>query len=171
MISGNNYLESAPTLAILSAAIFFGILANILANGVLICMGREKCVVKATVVSAVGNAALNFVFIPFLSQNGAAITTLLAEMTVFGMSLYYSRDVVMHMIDFSEFRNAILGSALMLLVSFHVSKVLANSHLLIKIAIMMGICAGVYVIVLILFRDKVLFSIFEQTKRKLSKQK
>lgn len=171
LISGNNYLESAPTLAILSAAIFFGILANILANGVLICMGREKCVVKATVVSAVGNAALNFVFIPFLSQNGAAITTLLAEMTVFGMSLYYSRDVVMHMIDFSEFRNAILGSALMLLVSFPVSKVLANSHLLIKIAIMMGVCAGVYVIVLILFRDKVLFSIFEQTKRKLSKQK
>nr|WP_270778391.1 type IV secretory system conjugative DNA transfer family protein [Holdemanella biformis] len=171
LISGNNYLESAPTLAILSAAIFFGILANILANGVLICMGREKCVVKATVVSAAGNAALNFVFIPFLSQNGAAITTLLAEMTVFGMSLYYSRDVVMHMIDFSEFRNAILGSALMLLVSFPVSKVLANSHLLIKITIMMGVCAGVYVIVLILFRDKVLFSIFEQTKRKLSKQK
>lgn len=160
LISGNNYLEAAPTLAILSAAIFFGILANILANGVLICMGKEKCVVKATVVSAVGNAVLNFGFIPFLSQNGAAITTLLAEMTVFGMSLYYSRDVVMHMIDFSELRNAFLGSALMLLVSFPMSKILANSQIFMKIAIIMVICASVYVIALILFRDKVLFSIW-----------
>ena len=77
----------------------------------------------------------------------------------------------MHMIDFSELRNAILGSALMLLVSLPMSKVLANSHLLIKIAIIMCVCAGVYVIILILFRDKVIFSIFEHTKRKLSKQK
>ena len=171
LISGNNYMEAAPTLAILSVAIFFGILANILANGVLICMGREKCVVKATVVSAVENATLNFVFVPFLSQNGAAITTLLAEMTVLGMSLYYSRDVVIHMIDFSEFRNAIFGSVLMLLVSFPVSKVLANNHLFTKIVIMIAICAGVYAIVLILLRDKVLFSILGQAKGKLAKQK
>lgn len=167
LISGNNYLEAAPTLTILSAAIFFGILANILANGVLICMEREKCVVKATVVSAVENAALNFVFIPFLSQNGAAVTTLLAEMTVFGMSLYYSRDVVMHMIDFSEFRNAILGSVLVLLISFPVSKVLANSHLFTKIAMTIIVCAGVYAAVLLAFRDKVLFSILGQIKRKI----
>ena len=171
LISGDNYMEAAPTLAILSAAIFFGILANILANGVLISMGREKCVVKATVVSAVGNAALNLVFIPFLSQNGAAITTLLAEMTVFGMSLYYSKDIVMHMIDVSEFRNAILGSALMTLVSYPVSKALANSQLFMKIAIMIVVCAGVYAIVLMLFRDKVMFSILGQVKKKLSKIK
>lgn len=170
LISGNNYLEAAPTLAILSVAIFFGILANILANGVLICMGREKCVVKATVVSAVGNAALNFVFIPFLSQNGAAMTTLLAEMTVFGMSLYYSRDVVMHMIDFSEFRNAILGSTLMFFVSFPLSKVLANSHLFTKIAITIIVCAGIYAIVLLVFRDKVLFSILGQIKERYVKE-
>ena len=170
LISGNNYLEAAPTLAILSAAIFFGVLANILANGVLICMGREKCVVKATVISAIGNAALNFVFIPFLSQNGAAITTLLAEMTVFGMALYYSRDIVMHMIDFSEFRNAIIGSALMLLVSFPMSKTLENSQIFMKIAIIMVVCASTYVIVLILFRDKVLFSILGQVKEKLRKK-
>lgn len=171
LISGNNYLEAAPTLAILSAAIFFGILANIFVNGVLICMGREKYVVKATVVSAVGNAALNFVFIPFLSQNGAAITTLLAEMTVFGMSLYYSKDVVIHMIDFSEFRNAILGSALMILVSFPVSRVLENSHLIAKIAITISVCAGIYVTVLAILRDKVLFGILEQIKRKVHKGK
>ena len=171
LISGNNYLEAAPTLAILSAAIFFGVLANILANGVLICMGREKCVVKATVISAIGNAALNFVFIPFLSQNGAAITTLLAEMTVFGMALYYSRDIVMHMIDFSEFRNAILGSALMILVSFPVSRVLENSHLIAKIAITISVCAGIYVTVLAILRDKVLFGIIEQIKRKVHKGK
>ena len=89
---------------------------------------------------------------------------------MFGMALYYSRDIVMHMIDFSEFRNAIIGSALMLLVSFPMSKTLENSQIFMKIAIIMVVCASTYVIVLILFRDKVLFSILGQVKEKLRKK-
>ena len=170
-ISGKSYLDAAPTLAILAVAIFFGVLANIFANGILICMGREKCVVKATIVSAVGNMTLNFIFIPFFSQNGAAITTLLAEIMVFGMSLYYGWDVVMHMIDFSEFRNAIWGSVLMLLVSFPLSGILADSNLFVKIIIIMIVCAGVYVLVLLTFKDKVLLSVFKQIRNKASKRK
>lgn len=171
LISGKNYLNAAPTLAILAAAIFFGILANILANGVLICMGREKCVVKATVVSAVENAALNFVFIPFLSQNGAAITTLIAEMTVFGMSLYYCKDTLVHVIDCTEFRNSILGSSLMFLVSVPLTSALENTNLFVKIAITMIVCAGIYVTLLLALKDKVLLSILVQVKEKMHKRR
>ena len=171
LISGKNYLGAAPTLAILAAAIFFGILANILANGVLICMGREKCVVKATVVSAVENAALNFVFIPFLSQNGAAITTLIAEMTVFGMSLYYSRDIVVNLIDSTEFRNAILGSSLMFFASILLTSVLENTNLFVRIVITMIVCASIYVILLLALKDRVLLSILGQVKEKIHKRR
>lgn len=170
LISGSSYLEAAPTLSILAVAIFFGVLANILANGVLICMGREKYVVKATIVSAIENAALNFIFIPIFSQNGAAFTTLLAEMTVFGMSLYYSRDVIIRMVDGSEFRNAILGSVLMLLVSFPLMNLLSECDLIIRIAAVIVVCSGVYTLVLLAFKDKVLRNIISQVKKKLHKE-
>lgn len=170
LISGSSYLEAAPTLSILAVAIFFGVLANILANGVLICMGREKYVVKATIVSAIENATLNFIFIPIFSQNGAAFTTLLAEMTVFGMSLYYSRDVIIRMVDGSEFRNAILGSVLILLVSFPLMNLLSEYDLIIRIAAVIVVCSGVYTLVLLAFKDKVLRNIISQVKKKLHKE-
>ena len=170
LISGNSYLEAAPTLLILAVAIFFGVLANILANGVLICMGREKYVVKATIVSAIENAALNFIFIPAFSQNGAAFTTLLAEMTVFGMSLYYGRDVIVRMVDVSEFRNAVLGSVLMLFVSFPLMNLLSNCHLITRIATVIVVCLGVYTLALLAFKDKVLKNIISQAKKKLQKE-
>ena len=170
LISGSSYLEAAPTLSILAVAIFFGVLANILANGVLICMGREKYVVKATIVSAIENATLNFIFIPIFSQNGAAFTTLLAEMTVFGMSLYYSRDVIIRMVDGSEFRNAILGSVLMLLVSCHLMNLLSECDLIIRIAAVIVVCSGVYTLVLLAFKDKVLRNVISQVKKKLHKK-
>lgn len=170
LISGSSYLEAAPTLSILAVAIFFGVLANILANGVLICMGREKYVVKATIVSAIENAALNFIFIPIFSQNGAAFTTLLAEMTVFCMSLYYSRDVIIRMVDGSEFRNAIWGSVLMLLVSFPLMNLLSECDLIIRIAAVIVVCSGVYTLVLLAFKDKVLKNIISQVKKKLHKE-
>lgn len=167
LISGKDYLNAAPTLAILAIAISFAILGNILANGILICMGREKYVVKATIFSAIGNAALNFAFIPLFSQNGAAITTLLAEITVFCMSLYYCRDFIVHMIDIGEVKNAIIASLIMLLISYPLMKTLANYNLIIRIVVIIITCASVYTFVLLIFKDKILFNLLAVIKRKL----
>lgn len=167
LISGYSYIEATTTLAILAVAIFFAIMANILTNGVLICMGREKCVVKATMVSAIGNAALNFIFIPFFSQNGAAFTTLLAEMTVFGMVLYYSRDLVIRLIDFSEFRNAIIGTVVMYVISIPLYMCVSKSSLLWRITMMIAGCVIVYAVVLLICRDTIIFEIIKQLKKKI----
>lgn len=162
LISGDNYIAAASTLAILSGAIFFGILANILANGVMISMGREKYVVRATIVSAIGNAVLNFIFIPLFSQNGAAFTTLLAEMTMFIMSLYYSRDIVSKMIDLEEFRNAVLGSLIMLALSYPVLNLVSQYNLFVRILSTVILCSGAYVVILVLLRDSVMYEIFHE---------
>lgn len=171
LISGDNYLDAAVTLGILSIAIVFAILANILANGVLICMGRERYVVRATIVSALENAVLNIVFIYFMSQNGAALTTLFAEITVFGMALYYSRDIVVKMIDWREFRNAVIGSAIMFATSVTILNLIDINGLVIRITVIISICVGIYGIVLLCFKDKVLFEVLNQIRNKIGKKK
>lgn len=170
LIAGSSYYEAGNTLVILSGAILFAILANILANGVLISVGRENCVVKATILSAVGNIVLNIIFIPILSQNGAAITTLFAEMTVFGMSLYYSRDITIKLFDKIEIRNAMLGSIIMFLVSIPIMNCLECYNFLIRILVVVFVCALTYSGVLFLLKDKVAYFIYNNVKNRLCKK-
>lgn len=45
-------------------------------------LGKEKIVLRATIISAIMNLGLNFIFIFVLQERGAAITTLIAEFFV-----------------------------------------------------------------------------------------
>ena len=49
--------------------------------------------ISATLVSAAANIALNFYFIPRFAQNGAAITTVMAEFMVLLLSMYFVKDL------------------------------------------------------------------------------
>lgn len=169
LISGESYVEAGTTLAVLAPAIFFAVIGNILANGLLICLGREKFVVKATIVSAISNAALNFVFIPFFSQNGAAMTTLTAEIIVVIMSLYYSRDYLSKVIFASEFRNPIIGSLTMLLAAYAAKAFVAQMNFLLRMGIIVFLCVFCYFAVMLMMRDKVLGSLLNALKKKIGK--
>ena len=61
---------------------------------VLIPIKKESVVFKATVISAIVNIALNFILIPLLGINAAAITTIIAELIAFMIAFFYSRDFV-----------------------------------------------------------------------------
>ena len=90
--SGRTYIEASSSLKILSIAFFFAVIGGVLAYCVSVPLKRENVVLKATIVSAVENIMLNLLLIPVLGIDGAAITTLLAEATVFGILLFNLRD-------------------------------------------------------------------------------
>lgn len=83
LISGKSYEEAQYPLSILAFAFLFAVLGGALAYCVEIPMGNEKKVLHATVISAMENIILNILLIPFLGICGSALTTLLAEITVF----------------------------------------------------------------------------------------
>lgn len=92
LISGSNYEEATLSLQILSAAFFFAIMGGVFANCVNLPLKREKVNLIATTISAIENIGLNFWLIPLFKQNGAALTTLVAEFTVSVVLLYSVRD-------------------------------------------------------------------------------
>ena len=92
IIAGKLYLDATPALQILSIAFFFAIMGGALAYCVAVPLRREKAVLLATIISAVENIALNIILIPVLDIKGVALTTLLAEATVFSVILYNIRD-------------------------------------------------------------------------------
>ena len=61
--------------------------------------------------SAIINVLLNFVLIPLYAERGAAFTTLLAELTMTIMGIYYSKNM-----KFKKIRKAFTGSIISALI-------------------------------------------------------
>ena len=94
ILSGDQYAGGVTALQILCFALAFSTIANLLTSGVLIAQKQEKTVLIASVISAGTNLLLNFLVIPTMSLNGAAMTTLIAEIIVCLIAVNYSKRYV-----------------------------------------------------------------------------
>lgn len=83
LFAGYNYLEGVKSLQILATAMVFAVLNGINTTVILIPLREEKLVLKATICSAALNLMLNIILLPLYQHNGAALTTLLAEILLF----------------------------------------------------------------------------------------
>ena len=94
LFSGNQYINAYSSLQILSLALIFATIACFFINVVMVPYNQEGRVLFATAVSAIANIVLNVIFIPFWGQNAAAVTTLIAEMIMTFMGIYYTRKLI-----------------------------------------------------------------------------
>jgi len=90
LFSGKDFLEANFASKILSINILFSIIDSIIYYQILLPLNKEKNAALATTVGALSNVLLNIVFIPLYSYNGAAITTLVSEIMVFIILVYYA---------------------------------------------------------------------------------
>jgi len=109
LVGGINYLEGTIALKLLCIAIFFSLIAYLYTQCILIPKKKESIVLKATALSASVNVVLNFVFIPFLGINGAAVTTIIAEAIVCIVAVVYSKNDIHLRISFRDCSSTILG--------------------------------------------------------------
>ena len=88
LIYTNQYsLATAPVQILIWTVSFLFIngASSILLNAI----DKEKTVTKIYIVAAIFNVILNFLLIPILSYNGAAIATVLSEVLITTLTLYY----------------------------------------------------------------------------------
>ena len=79
IIGGAEYTSGVIALKILSFALFFSVLSVFYCCAILLPFKQEKICLMASSISALLNVVLNFVLIPIISYNGAAVTTLISE--------------------------------------------------------------------------------------------
>ncbi len=91
LIGGEAYMEAVSSLRMLCAAGFFAVAGNFFVSAILLPHGGEELVLRATVIGAVVNLLLNFVFIPLAGATGAAATTVIAEACVVTTAAWYAR--------------------------------------------------------------------------------
>ncbi len=82
ILAGEGYLDAISSLKIICIGIIPAIYGGIVTNCVNLPLKREKYNLYGTVIAAVINVILNLFFVPLMQENGAAITTVIAEFTV-----------------------------------------------------------------------------------------
>lgn len=110
LISGKEYLRATNSLAILSLAYIFSILAWILTDCVLIPSKREKYVLRSMGSSAILNVLLNIILIPPMNEDAAALSTVLAEMCIFIVNYHYAKDLVSDIFTSRKFFKNLMDS-------------------------------------------------------------
>ena len=94
ILSSQDYLAATSSLSILSIALFFCMGAWFWGQCILVPFKLENTLFKITIISALVNIGLNFVMIPFWSENAAALTTVIAEAISFVWSMKAGRKYV-----------------------------------------------------------------------------
>lgn len=94
ILCGQLFADAILTLQILSPIILFIGLSNYIGLQILYPQNKEAIVIKCTAIGAVVNFLLNLILIPKLSQNGAAIATVVAEGLVTGSMFFIGRKYI-----------------------------------------------------------------------------
>jgi len=151
VFGGEMYVSGATSLRILCLALFFGVLNCFYAHGILVINRNEKVYFKATILTGLINLLLNLFFIPWLGIEGAAITTLIAEIFV-TIVCGKAAHAYMPAGDYKGLAWLIVGSILVGAVCYITGLIASNAFSRILIAIPISIIA--YGLVLILSKNE-----------------
>ena len=91
LAGGEAYLDAVMAFRILLLSLPPIAASNILGGQVLIPAGLERKLLMAEITGAVFNFFANLILIPFLSIEGAAITTVISEVIVWLLCIYYAK--------------------------------------------------------------------------------
>ena len=118
----------ATTIMQIGALLMISIgLNNVTGMQYLVPTGREKAFTISVVSGAVINCVLNFILIPPLNAIGAIIASVLAELSVFLIHMFYVRPFIKFKDAFRDSFKCIIAGALMFAVAFTLSLNLAPS--------------------------------------------
>lgn len=122
LFAGINYLPAVSSLQILCFVVCFVGMAQVFAHQILLPLHQERKILYASLFGVVVSLGLNFLLIPSLKQNGAAISSLATEASVTLVLLYFSFKLFRLKFPIVQLLQAILSALLFFIVKFLVLK-------------------------------------------------
>lgn len=164
IISGEEYIKGATALRILSFALIFAVLACYYTTCVLIPNRNERVCLVASIISACLNIGLNFLLIPKFSYNAAAFTTLISEVMVLVICIYFSKKIINSRVPLKIIISTILIGVSVMEICLVCKVLISNIKLVILISVLASIC--VYFLILYIMKIDEIFDFIRDIKNK-----
>lgn len=170
IISGKEYLRGVSSLRLLCPALAISVFSWVFAFCILMPLKKERKFLIATIASGVLNIGLNLILIPLMSENGAAITTSLAEILMFGMMVYYCKDTINGIFNWIFWRNILsylIGSFTIVPICIGVNAIFKST--IVQLLFATAVSVIVYGTVLLLCGNSTLKDALNSLKMRLNK--
>lgn len=166
---GDGYDAVIPLLPIFSILIVAIGMSNISGTQYLVSVGREKAFTVSVVCGAIVNFILNLFLIGRFEALGAAVASVIAEVTVTTVQLYYIRDIISLKQLWKTAKSYLFSGAVMLIICLIVQAITPASF--VGLLITAGTGVVVYFTILLLIKDEFLLTTVFSLKEKLIKRK
>lgn len=163
IFAGNEYIGAITTIRIISPIIIAIALSNLIGIQILVSQGKERITLISTIVGAIVNFSLNLLLIPTLKQNGAAIGTLIAEISVMVFQIIFAYSYIKENIRWKSIVSYLLGGSLIILIISAINYF--TSMMLIFTALSVFLSIFMYFGFLYLIKNEL---VFEMTNKLLS---
>lgn len=168
-IAGKEYISGINVVKILSISLLFAIYACFFSYSILVPNCLEKKFLVATIIAAITNILLNFIFIPRLGINGAAITTLIAEILVCFVSAIYSSKVIHFRIQMLDILKCVISCIGIVFSCGVIDRVITDYRIALVLDITMSVI--VYLLLLYWLKNKVVMEMIQSMRDKKVKKK
>ncbi len=165
---GNGYEKVPLIMQVLSLIIIFISISNITGTQFLLSTKRQKEFTISVVVGAIVNFSLNIIFILYFKSLGAAIATVVAELSVTLVQLYFVRKdfEIKEVIKLSK--NYLIASIIMLCICLGISFLIHDRLWCLIIQVAIGMIS--YALILIILKDKFIFDLYNDNVKSILKR-
>ena len=164
LAGGKEYISGASSLLILTIAVAAALLATFFSSCVLMPLRKEKYILKGTVISAIINVGLNFIMIPMLGGNGAAITTLISELFVAVYFWYLVKKEGFQFFDGRVLLLSLIGSLIVAIMCILIRNIFNSFLAYLGLSIL--ISGVVYGLVQVVGRNEIVIGLIPHFKKK-----
>lgn len=166
---GEGYENSISVLVLTAPTICFIALTNLLGIQILYPQGKENIVIYSTIAGAFVNIGLNIVLIPIYAEVGAAISTMITELSVLVVQVIVGKKYISINYLSLGVKTYILGSLLMIPAVFLVLQYVHNNLLSLALSTIIG--GIIYILFVLCRKDEIAVSICDTLKNVLNKVK
>lgn len=166
ILCGTDFLPAVSCSRILSVIVVLIPLSTMASTEIIIPNGLENKLLISSIAGAIINVFLNTLLIPYYKENGAAIASVIAELSVTLITLYYAFKRVNFIRDLRNIWHYVLATLIMIIVLYPIG-VLIDGVIRCVVFCLVGII--VYIFILFILKDKLLDEFYINIKVQTSK--
>lgn len=161
LLSGTDFIPAVSCSRILCFIIVLIPISTMASSQVIIPFGMEKKLLCSSIVGASVNAILNFILIPQFKENGAAVASVMAELSVAIITSYYAFKCINYSQALYKIWHYIIATIIMVIVVFPLGFLCTG---IIKCVVFGLVSFLIYMLVLYLQKDELVLELIAGVK-------
>jgi O-antigen/teichoic acid export membrane protein len=170
IFAGYEYIGAISTMRIISPIIIAIGISNLIGIQILVSFGKERITLLSTIIGAIINFSLNLILIPIMKQNGAALGTLVAEISVMVIQLFYAYSYIKRNVPWKSIATYFIGGILIVIITGIINNV--TSSMIIYTILSIILSGVIYFLFLFLAKNELVIEVFNgilMKKKEISK--